>query len=247
MRDKINVFWKSIWGVPLHLSAPGFDYGCATWGLQSGLLWGSHPLSQESQVTHGAFSAENCAAASSLLWPRTACIVPKLLYLLGHILVESQTTGVGGGDIRAVISGQRWWQTHSSVLYTQTFPNSDSRLQFHNLPFRCLVSCDVCVHLQQRPKFYIDITFRIPYGSQWTGKSLKTPPCFDCNILAPTQKVLVPFCTFFGLFAPRLRDKPWCQGGTWKAALFLTLPPFCLVTDAQFGFPPPKLAPNWIH
>ena len=32
----------------------------------------------------------------------------ELLYLLGHILVESQTTGVGGGDIRAVISGQRW-------------------------------------------------------------------------------------------------------------------------------------------
>ena len=38
---------------------------------------------------------------------RTLCIVFLLLYLLGHILVESQTTGVGGGDIRAVISGQR--------------------------------------------------------------------------------------------------------------------------------------------
>ena len=63
---------------------------------------------------------------------RTLCIVFLLLYLLGHILVESQTTGVGGGDIRAVISGQRCWQTHSSVLSLQTYPNIGNRNRYNS-------------------------------------------------------------------------------------------------------------------
>ena len=78
-------------------------------------------------------------------------------------------------------------------------------------------------------------------------ESLPSP---DCSTLAPTQKVLVPFCTFFGLFAPRLRDKPWCQGGTWKATLFLILPPLVVVAPCNrcpIWLPASKLAPNWIH
>ena len=94
----------------------GFDFGWATWGLlQSRLLCGSHPLKKAKWRTMpfllrivrlpllycGRCSPVLCSAPLSA-WP----------YFSGK-----PDEGVGGGDIRAVISGQRWWQTHSSVLF----------------------------------------------------------------------------------------------------------------------------------
>ena len=111
-----------------------------------------------------------------------------------------------------------------------------------------------CPHLLHSPpttqRLYMKISYCGAIKNIIARCGRESLPSPDCSTLAPTQKVLVPFCTFFGLFAPRLRDKPWCQEGTWKAAVFVTplrLTPFCLVTDAQFGFPPLKRPLNWVH
>ena len=180
-------------------------------------------------------------------------MLPLLLYLLGHILVESQTTlcrrRERGLDIRAVISGQPRWQTQSSVRDLHLFPISIVNFAISSPIYWDSLEIVARTLLKRSPTITINSEYqRLWY---WLDQDISNnPPSSDCSILARKQKVLVPFCTFFGLFAPRLRDKPWCQEGTWKAAVFVTplrLTPFCLVTDAQFGFPPPKRPLNWVH